>query len=97
MVPNMFVMSQYADGGLITTKPYPSGSSYILKMSNFRKGPWCTIRDDLYWRFIDRHRDFFAADPRMMVMVTQCERMGARLAKHQRNAEHYGTRLHGDS
>jgi deoxyribodipyrimidine photolyase-related protein len=51
MVPNMFVMSQYADGGLITTKPYPSGSSYILKMSNFRKGPWCTIRDVSYWLF----------------------------------------------
>ena len=60
MVPNVYGMSQHADGGLITTKPYISGSSYVLKMSNFRKGPWCAIWDALYWRFIDRHRDFFA-------------------------------------
>ena len=56
MVPNVFGMSQHADGGLITTKPYLSGSSDVLKMSNFRKGPWCEIWDALYWRFIDRHR-----------------------------------------
>ncbi|MBM4091201.1 MAG: cryptochrome/photolyase family protein [Planctomycetes bacterium] len=97
MVPNVFGMSQHADGGLITTKPYLSGSSYILKMSNFRKGPWCPIWDALYWRFIDRHRDFFAANPRMSVMVTQCERMGSRLDEHRRTAAEYLARLHGDA
>jgi deoxyribodipyrimidine photolyase-like uncharacterized protein len=48
MVPNVFGMSQHADGGLIATKPYVSGSSYVLKMSDFRKGPWCEIWDALY-------------------------------------------------
>jgi deoxyribodipyrimidine photolyase-related protein len=97
MVPNVFGMSQHADGGLITTKPYLSGSSYVLKMSNFRKGPWCPIWDALYWRFIDRHRAFFAGNPRMSVMVAQCDRMGSRLDEHRRTAEHFLSRLHGDS
>ena len=38
MVPNVYAMSQHADGGLITTKPYFSGSSYVRKMSNHGKG-----------------------------------------------------------
>jgi deoxyribodipyrimidine photolyase-related protein len=97
MVPNVYGMSQHADGGLITTKPYLSGSSYVLKMSNFRKGPWCPIWDALYWRFIDRHREFFAGNPRMSVMVAQCDRMGSRLDEHLRTAEQFLTRLHGDS
>ena len=37
MVPNVYGMSQFADGGLMATKPYISGSSYVLKMSNFKK------------------------------------------------------------
>ncbi len=37
MVGNVYGMSQYADGGLMTTKPYVSGSNYILKMSNYPK------------------------------------------------------------
>ena len=69
----------------------------MLKMSNFRKGPWCTIWDALYWRFVDRHRDFFAANPRMSVMAAQCERMGARLDEHRRTAEQFLARLHGGS
>jgi deoxyribodipyrimidine photolyase-related protein len=89
MVPNVYGMSQYADGGLITTKPYISGSAYVLKMSNFKKGPWCAIWDALYWRFIDRHRDFFSKNPRMSVMVSQCNRLGPRLAEHHRTAEKF--------
>ena len=97
MVPNVFGMSQHADAGLITTKPYLSGSSYVLKMSNFRKGPWCLIWDALYWRFIDRHRAFFAGNPRLSVMVAQCDRMGSRLNEHLRVAEPFLAQLHGDS
>jgi deoxyribodipyrimidine photolyase-related protein len=77
--------------------PHQLFSDHVLKMSNFRKGPWCPIWDALYWRFIDRHRDFFAANPRMSVMVAQCERMGTRLDEHRRTAEQFLTRLHGGS
>jgi deoxyribodipyrimidine photolyase-related protein len=87
MVPNVYGMSQYADGGLITTKPYISGSAYLLKMSDFKKGPWCAIWDALYWRFIDHHRDFFSKNPRMSVMVSQCNRLGPRLTEHHKTAE----------
>lgn len=97
MVPNVYGMSQHADGGLITTKPYLSGSSYVLRMSNFRRGPWCAVWDALYWRFIDRHRDFFAGNPRMAVMVAQCERMGSRLDEHRRTAAEFLARLHGEA
>ena len=60
MVPNVYGMSQYADGGLITTKPYISSSNYIRKMSDFSRGPWCAIWDGLFWRFVSRHKEVFA-------------------------------------
>ena len=40
MVPNVYGMSQYADGGIMSTKPYISGTNYILKISNYKKGQW---------------------------------------------------------
>lgn len=88
MVPNVYGMSQYADGGLITTKPYLSGSNYIRKMSDFPAGRWCGIWDGLYWRFVAKHRDFFAAHPRLAVMaklVTRLDR--AKLQAHLDQAE----------
>jgi deoxyribodipyrimidine photolyase-related protein len=52
MVPNVYGMSQFADGGLMSTKPYISSSNYIMKMSNYKKSDWQEIWDALYWRFI---------------------------------------------
>ncbi|MEZ4799011.1 MAG: cryptochrome/photolyase family protein [Flavobacteriales bacterium] len=75
MVTNVYGMSQFADGGLMSTKPYISGSNYILKMSNFQKGPWCEIWDGLFWRFIDKHRDFFLKNPRLGMMVRTFDKM----------------------
>ncbi len=69
MVPNVYGMSQFADGGLIMTKPYISSSNYILKMSNFEKNDWCDIWDALYWRFIENHREYFEKNPRASLMV----------------------------
>jgi deoxyribodipyrimidine photolyase-related protein len=87
MVPNVYGMSQHADGGLITTKPYISGSSYVLKMSDYKKGDWTAVWDGLYWRFVSKHRDFFERNPRMKVMVSQVDRMGEKLQAHQRTAD----------
>ncbi len=94
MVPNVYGMSQHADGGLMTTKPYISGSSYVLKMSDYAKGDWCEVWDSLYWRFIDREREFFSANPRMRVMVGQLDRMGSKLDQHRSVAERYLVKLH---
>ncbi len=95
MVPNVYGMSQYADGGLMTTKPYISGSSYVLKMSNFEKGPWCAVWDALYWRFVDRHADFFAANPRTAMMAKMKDKLGDKMKEHHRVAEEFLARLHG--
>lgn len=82
MVPNVFGMSQFADGGLMTTKPYCSGSSYLLRMGDFPRGPWCGNWDALFWRFVDRHRELFARNPRTSVLVRQLDRISpARLGE----------------
>ena len=75
MGPNVYGMGLMSDGGIFATKPYICGSNYILKMGDYRKGPWCRIWDGLYWRFIDRHRDFFKANPRLSMMVRLLESM----------------------
>lgn len=75
MVPNVYGMSQFADGGLMSTKPYISGSNYILKMSHYKKGEWCEVWDGLFWRFIDRHREFFERNPRSVMMVRNLDKM----------------------
>jgi len=68
MVPNIFGMSQYADGGLLMTRPYFSSSNYIMRMSDY-KAPhanieiqdkmysWAEIWDALYYRFIYKNHD----------------------------------------
>ena len=69
MVPNVYGMSQFADGGLMSTKPYISSSNYIKKMSNYKKGEWEQIWDALYWRFVNKHRQTFAKNIRMNFMI----------------------------
>jgi deoxyribodipyrimidine photolyase-related protein len=75
MVPNVYGMSQSADGGLMSTKPYISGSSYILKMSDYKKRDWCSIWDALFWNFINNHKVFFKKNPRMRMLVSSFEKM----------------------
>lgn len=75
MAPNVYGMSQFADGGIFATKPYIGGSNYIRKMSNFGKGEWELIMNGLYWRFIDKNRSTFASNPRMSMMVRNLDKM----------------------
>jgi deoxyribodipyrimidine photolyase-related protein len=75
MGPNVFGMGLMSDGGIFATKPYISGSNYILKMSDYKKGPWCDEWDGLYWSFIDRHRAFFSKNPRLSMMVKLLDKM----------------------
>ena len=75
MVPNVYGMSQFADGGSFATKPYISGSNYIKKMSNFPKGDWQEIWDGLFWRFLNLHRDTFSKNPRMSMLLKTLDRM----------------------
>lgn len=75
MVPNVYGMSQYADGGLMATKPYISSSNYILKMSSFSKDKWVDTWDGLYWRFLNKHQQKFAGNARMRIMLKLMQQM----------------------
>ena len=75
MSPNVYGMGLFSDGGIFATKPYICGSSYFLKMMDFKKGPWCEVMDGLYWRFIDKNKDFFLSNPRLSMMVRILEKM----------------------
>jgi deoxyribodipyrimidine photolyase-related protein len=90
MVPNVYGMSTYADGGLITTKPYISGSSYLRRMGDWPQGDWAEIWDGLFWRFVHLHRDVFAENPRTRVLAHQLDRIGEeRLERHLEVAEEF--------
>lgn len=76
MLPNVYGMSQFADGGQFATKPYIGGSNYILKMSNYPKGGlWCETFDGLYWKFVSDHRDFFASNMRTSMVVRTLDKL----------------------
>jgi deoxyribodipyrimidine photolyase-related protein len=81
MVPNIYGMTQFADGGLMMTKPYISGSNYIFKMSDYKKDAhghtpgWQDIWDGLFWRFMDKQRSFFLRNPRLGMLVNTYDKM----------------------
>ena len=90
MVPNVYGMSQFADGGIFATKPYLSGSNYVRKMSDYRKGPWCEIWDGLFWSFIKRHEGFFRGQYRLAMMARNLDRMTPEtLQGHQAKASQF--------
>lgn len=85
--PNVIGMSQFADGGIVASKPYISSGNYIHKMSDYCKSCSYKIKDKtgadacpfnlLYWHFLDRHRDRFVGNPRMGQMYRVWDRMDA--------------------
>jgi deoxyribodipyrimidine photolyase-related protein len=94
MVPNVYGMSQFADGGLMSTKPYISSSNYVLKMSDYKKGEWQSVWDGLFWRFMHVHRDFFESNPRLGMLVRTLDRMSEeKLNTHLENANAFISKL----
>ena len=75
MVPNVYGMSQFADGGLMSTKPYISSSNYVRKMSNYKSGEWTKIWDALFWNFINKHQKYFANNNRTIFIARNLEKM----------------------
>ena len=83
--PNVVGMSQFADGGVIASKPYVSSGAYINRMSDYCKscaykvsqktGEGACPFNTLYWHFLDRHRDRFSGNPRMGNMYRTWDRM----------------------
>jgi deoxyribodipyrimidine photolyase-related protein len=74
-LPNTRGMSQFADGGIVGTKPYVSSANYISKMSNYCKGCHYNAKEktsenacpfnSMYWKFYDLHRSKFEKNPRV--------------------------------
>ena len=90
MVPNVYGMSQFADGGLMSTKPYISGSNYLMKMSDYPKGDWQAVWDGLFWRFMHVHRDFFLRNPRLGMLVKTFDKMPEQKRQlHVNNADRF--------
>lgn len=75
MVPNVYGMSQFADGGSFATKPYISGSNYLRKMSDYSSGEWEELWTSLYWNFINTHSVFFTRNHRLSMMPRLLEKM----------------------
>ncbi len=86
-LPNTLGMSQFADGGLMASKPYVASGKYIDRMSNHCKGcrfnpaestgdtacPFTT----LYWDYLGRHADMLAKNPRMLMQLKNLNRLTA--------------------
>ena len=75
MVPNVYGMSSFSDGGKMSTKPYISGSNYIKKMSDYKEGDWSEKWDALFWNFVNRNRTFFETNPRLGMMIRTLDKM----------------------
>ena len=75
MVPNVYSMTLYADGGLLTTKPYIASSNYILKMSDFKKGEWSPVLDALFWNFVGQNFDKLQKEGRLGFIGVQYSKM----------------------
>lgn len=83
--PNTVGMSQFADGGVIASKPYVSSGAYINRMSDYcrncsysvsaKTGDKACPFNLLYWDFLMRHRDRFVQNPRMAQMYRTWDRM----------------------
>ena len=94
MVPNVYGMSQFSDGGLFTTKPYISGSNYIRKMSNYKSEDWCSTWDSLFWTFIDDYKNKFKDQYRLSMILRNLEKMDPnKKMNHRRNANEFMSKL----
>ncbi len=86
-MPNTRGMSQFADGGLVATKPYCAGANYIGKMSDYcgdceydrrqKTGAGACPFNSLYWDFMVRHRAMLERNPRIGMIYRNWDRQDA--------------------
>ena len=81
MVPNVYGMGTFSDGGLFATKPYICGSNYLIKMSDFKKGDWCEIVDGLYWKFIKKNKTYIKSNHRLSMMAYSLDKIDIKRTK----------------
>ncbi len=99
-MPNTRGMSQFADGGIIATKPYISSANYVDKMSNYcgscyynkkkKTGDKACPFNSLYWNFIFQHENYLSSNPRMGMMLNLWRKMdGDQKAEILEQANYY--------
>lgn len=72
MLPNVVGMSQYADGGIVATKPYISGDAYLKRMGGFKPSDQPNLSyTEKYWQFLYNQREKLAKNPRLSLAVSQ--------------------------
>ncbi len=84
VTPNVMGMSQFADLGSFTSKPYASSGKYVNRMSDHCRACAYDVKrtvgqdacplNSLYWDFLDRHADLFSSNPRMKLMLANWAR-----------------------
>ena len=84
-LPNALGISQFADGGIVGTKPYCSSGNYINKMSNYCQGCRYDYRrrtgsdacpfTTLYWHFMDRHYDRLKDNGRLKFAMSNLRKL----------------------
>lgn len=84
-MPNTRGMSQFADGGLIASKPYTASGSYINRMSDYCSKCHYSVKEkvgesacpfnSLYWTFMDTHKERFSSNPRIGMVYRNLEKM----------------------
>jgi deoxyribodipyrimidine photolyase-related protein len=107
-LPNTLGMSQYADGGVLASKPYAASGKYIQRMSNYCSGcvydpgeatgskacPFTT----LYWDFLDRNARSLASNQRMKMQIKNLERIDeGRIEKIRSQAESIRARFRSET
>ena len=75
MVGNVYGMACYCQEGGVATKPYIASSNYLLKMGDYKKGPWCEVLDALYWSFVAKHADKLKSNHRMQMQLALLEKI----------------------
>ncbi len=90
-MPNTRGMSQFADDGLIASKPYTASGSYINRMSDYCSGCHYKVKEkigesacpfnSLYWHFMDRHKDKFGKNARIGMVYRNLEKMDESLRR----------------
>lgn len=83
-LPNTLGMSQYADGGIMASKPYVASGKYIDRMSNYcsgcqydpaqREGEKACPFTTMYWQYLEKHQEKLAKNPRMLLQIKNLKR-----------------------
>jgi len=84
-MPNVIGMSQFADGGVMASKPYAASGKYIARMSNYcqhcRYKPDVSVGENacpfttMYWDFLLKHETLLAKNPRMLMQIRNIKRL----------------------